>query len=139
MKTLNLKDNSLIVDAGFDELTKDSKLETIDFLSQNGLTSMQGIGKAPDSLHELHLTQNRLKEFPLELTNLHKLKDLFITKNKLQGTLPTEIGKMTSLKHLNLYDNTLSGQLPSEIGLLTNLLNSFPWQKIPLWEQYRRM
>jgi len=119
LKILNLKDNSL-TEAGFRGLTKESKLETVDF-AQNGLTSMEGIGNAPDSLHELHLEQNRLNDFPKELTKLHKLKNLFINKNKLHGTLPTEIGKMTSLKHLNAYDNSLSGLIPSEIGLLTEL------------------
>lgn len=120
LQTLNLKKNSL-TDAGFQGLTKDdSKIETID-LSENGLTSVQGVENAPNSLRELHLGENRLKSFPKEVTQLHKLRNLFIAKNKLKGQLPTQIGRMTELKHLNAYGNSLSGALPSEIGLLTKL------------------
>ena len=120
LQTLNLKDNSL-TDAGFEGINKDSSnIEVID-VSQNGLTSVTGIENAPDSLREIHLADNRLSSFPKELTSLHKLRNLYISKNKIQGTLPTTIGRMTSLKHLNAYGNGLSGQLPSQIGLLSNL------------------
>lgn len=121
LKTLNLKDNSL-TDGGFEGFEKgDSNLETLD-LSQNGLTSMQGIGNAPDSLHEIHLEENRIQSFPKELAKLDKLKSVYLMKNKMQGALPSVIAKMTSLKHLNTYDNGLEGTLPSEIGLLNNLV-----------------
>jgi Leucine-rich repeat (LRR) protein len=118
--TFNLKDNSL-TDPGFEGMVRDSKLETI-ILSGNGFTSITGIGNAPDSLQELHVTHNRIKgSFPVELTKLTKLKNLFLNQNQLQGSLPTEIGSMSQLTQLFLFGNNMTGQLPSQIGLLTTL------------------
>ena len=120
LRNLNLKDNSLN-DAGFEGFTKESMIEIID-LSENGLTTIQGIENAPESLRGLQVQHNRIKgRFPKELTKLHNLKNLDISQNSLRDTLVTEIGKMSSLTYFNAYGNTMSGQLPSEIGLLTNI------------------
>jgi Leucine-rich repeat (LRR) protein len=120
LKILNFKDNSL-TDPGFEGLLRDSKLETI-ILSGNGFTNINGIGNAPDSLQQLHVTHNRIKgSFPVELTKLTKLKNIFLNQNELQGSLPTQIGYLSQLTQLFLYGNNMTGELPSEIGLLGNL------------------
>lgn len=120
LKTLDLKDNHLS-DGGFAGLVHSEKLQLLN-LGQNALTEIAGIGDAPDTLSELHLTENRIKDpFPIELTKLSNLEVLFLSFNKIRGTLPTEIGRMSFLREFYGYDNDIHGQLPTEIGLLNKV------------------
>ena len=122
LRVLDLKDNQL-ADGGFEAFSRPDvspDLEVIQ-LAENALTSMTGIGDAPPSLRVLHLTENRLREFPVELTKLSTIEQLFLSFNQMAGQLPTEIGTMSSLQQLYLYGNDLSGEIPSEVGSMDRL------------------
>lgn len=121
MRILNLKDNQLR-DAGLVGFQNTNSALEILNLAQNALTSVEGIGDAPASLHELHFTENRIStKFPVELTKLSNLKKLFASFNEMKGTIPTKIGRMASLEKLYLYGNELTGQIPTEVGNLKNV------------------
>jgi len=45
---------------------------------------------------------------------------LKLTRNNLDGSLPTELGLLTDLNALWLHTNSLTGTLPSELGALTH-------------------
>ena len=60
---------------------------------------------------------------PTEVGVLKKLKELDLSFNALDGSLPSEIGQCTNLEDvvLLLIHYNLNGSLPSEIGQCTNL------------------
>ncbi|CAB9503969.1 leucine rich repeat [Seminavis robusta] len=73
----------------------------------------------------LYLTKNRLSgSLPPELGLLTKLEAFDVATNSIRGTIPSQIGLMTSLYELILNVNQLTGEVPSEIGQLT-LLEQF--------------
>ena len=51
----------------------------------------------------------------------HRVTELVLQYNNLQGTLPSSLGKLTHLTNLDLYNNSLFGSIPSSLGKLTNL------------------
>jgi Leucine-rich repeat (LRR) protein len=119
---IDLKDNSLR-DGDFTGFTdvEESNLHLLD-LSGNSLTSLKGIGDAPKSLRQLHLTANKLGgTIPLELFQLTHLTELFLSFNRFTGVLPSEIGNMKALEKLYLYGSDLSGNIPSEVGHLKRM------------------
>lgn len=69
--------------------------------------------------------------YGVTLNSEGRVEYLYITENKLTGTLPPEIGLLTELKVLNLSSasnptvpenvNQITGGIPPEIGNLTNL------------------
>ena len=118
LKELDLKENNMKV--SFEGIENAKRLREL-VLSDMGLTSIEGIGKAP-VLEILHLTENELiGNIPKELFEITSLKKLYANYNKFSGTIPTEIGKLSGLSELYLYHNMLSGELPTELGLLSNL------------------
>ena len=44
-----------------------------------------------------------------------------LSKNLLNGTIPSEVGDMESLQSLQLYNNDIEGFIPTELGKLKNL------------------
>ncbi|MCG8309397.1 MAG: leucine-rich repeat domain-containing protein [Cytophagales bacterium] len=58
-------------------------------------------------------------EFPIEITQLTQLNQLFISNGKITS-IPREIAALENLKKLNLANNQLTS-LPAEIGELKNL------------------
>ena len=123
LTTVDVSDNSLR-DAefvGFAEAKEDGSESILEVLNiaGNALTSLTRIGDAPDTLRELHLTENNLQgTIPLELFNLSLIQVLYLSFNQFTGTLPTEIGKLESIERFYLYGNDVAGTIPSEIGLL---------------------
>ena len=96
----------------------ESKLEIFN-IAGNALTSLTGIGEAPATLRELHLTENMLQgPLPTELFNLTNINVMYLSYNQFTGTLPTEIGRLEFVERFYLYGNDLTGTIPSEIGLL---------------------
>jgi Leucine-rich repeat (LRR) protein len=119
---IDMKDNTLRDGdfTGFADVTE-SNLHLLD-LSGNSLTSLKGIGDAPKSLKQLHLTANKLGgPIPLELFGLTQLSELFLSFNHFTGTLPSEIGEMEALEKLYLYGSDLSGNIPTEVGRLQRM------------------
>jgi Leucine-rich repeat (LRR) protein len=79
------------------------------------------LGYCP-SLKELDLSGNDLNgTIPMDLLELSLLETLSFWSNVLTGTIATEFGLLTVLKELDLGLNSLSGTLPSELAELTSL------------------
>ncbi|KAI3877227.1 hypothetical protein MKX03_028826 [Papaver bracteatum] len=56
---------------------------------------------------------------PASFQNLRKLNGLYLSENRLSGTIPTSVFQhMSSLLELVIYDNQLSGGIPSSIDKL---------------------
>ncbi|PWA42740.1 LRR receptor-like serine/threonine-protein kinase [Artemisia annua] len=73
------------------------------------------------SLRELDLTRNYLNgTIPARLGQL-QLTILSILGNRISGLIPEEIGDISTLEELVVEDNLLGGQLPRNIGRLTRL------------------
>ncbi|XP_038688531.1 MDIS1-interacting receptor like kinase 2-like [Tripterygium wilfordii] len=60
-----------------------------------------------------------LHEFPF--SSLRNLAYLYLSSNKLYGSIPSQVSQLTKLIYLDLSYNQLSGNIPPEIGLLTHL------------------
>lgn len=72
-----------------------------------------------DGQTSLDLSEHQLTTFPLQITELENLRELFIYGNKLTS-LPPEISKLKNLTGLYINRNNLTS-LPYEISLLKNL------------------
>ncbi|QHN93766.1 LRR receptor-like serine/threonine-protein kinase [Arachis hypogaea] len=48
--------------------------------------------------------------------NLTNLEEIYLYRNKLNGSFPRKIGRLGKLQSLSLFENQLSGQIPLEIG-----------------------
>lgn len=117
-----------------------SKLRFL-YLIANDITSVsKGIEKLP--LETIYLWKNRLKIFPLSLTEIKSLQNLTISYNFISELpsridnlsnlisldvsnnnifeLPRSIGNLDSLEYLDLEENNIT-YLPTEIGHLHNL------------------
>lgn len=51
------------------------------------------------------------------------MEKLYISFNKISGTLPTRIGELTGLREFYAYTNEMTGELPSELGNLVYIEN----------------
>merc|ERR1712071_536977 len=58
---------------------------------------------------------------PEEFYGATSLQNLFLSSNKLSGTISKNIGQLTKLLVLWLDDNSLSGKIPNEISALGDL------------------
>ena len=118
---------NLLQSASFGDLyTSDAKKDArspieVIVMSENHLTSLEGIGNAKQTLKELNLNKNQIDgQLPTELFDLTNLKTLFLGFNQIAGTIPTLIGRLTRLTEVFAFDNRLTGTIPSEFGLLDN-------------------
>uniref|UniRef100_A0A5B7BQE0 non-specific serine/threonine protein kinase n=1 Tax=Davidia involucrata TaxID=16924 RepID=A0A5B7BQE0_DAVIN len=64
--------------------------------------------------------QNLNGTLPKELVGLPYLKDIDLTFNYLNGTIPSEWGSLP-LEHISLLGNRLTGSIPEEFGNITTL------------------
>jgi len=120
LERLNIRGNELPLN--LDNVGMPPNLEVLQ-LSDTGLTSIAGIGKAT-KLKELHFTENDIKgTFPEEIFDLTYLKELYASFNKFSGSLPTRIGELTDLKEFYAYTNEMTGELPTELGNLVAIEN----------------
>ncbi|KAK4484657.1 hypothetical protein RD792_007246 [Penstemon davidsonii] len=72
-------------------------------------------------LQEIDLSRNYLNgSIPSAFGQLPLVK-LALRGNRISGTIPAEIGDITTLKELVLEDNLLQGNLPTNLGSLINL------------------
>ncbi|KAL4654846.1 hypothetical protein ACB092_01G409800 [Castanea dentata] len=77
-------------------------------------------------LTSLDLSFNNLTglgHFPLFLTNLTQLENLFISHNLISGPIPEEFGNLKNLQALDLKNNKLTGLIASALRIFTNLHN----------------
>ncbi|XVF79025.1 hypothetical protein PTKIN_Ptkin14bG0186300 [Pterospermum kingtungense] len=73
-------------------------------------------------LQEIDLTRNYLNgSIPSSLSQLSALTSLSLLGNRLTGSIPREIGDISTLEGLVLEDNLLTGSLPSSLGNLGRL------------------
>jgi len=73
-------------------------------------------------LRELYLSGNTINgTMPIELGMLSQLSFLYLSNNAIHGTVPKELGMLSQLQHLYLNDNNLDGVLPIEVGNLNSL------------------
>lgn len=80
-------------------------------LDATGLTSVAGIGNAPN-LTSVNLRFNQLQgTFPTELAKLTSLMSLSLAHNSLTGTLPAIVEKLSNLEALLLSYNSFDGPL----------------------------
>ncbi|XP_006657080.2 receptor kinase-like protein Xa21 [Oryza brachyantha] len=75
-------------------------------------------------LREIYLDNNNLEGMlPSSITSLSKsLEILYLTANKISGTIPPGIGYLTNLTLLQIESNLLTGNIPETLGNLSNLL-----------------
>ncbi|KAL0432299.1 UNVERIFIED_CONTAM: putative LRR receptor-like serine/threonine-protein kinase [Sesamum latifolium] len=75
------------------------------------------------SLVSLGLDDNNFGgQLPVSFWNLSTtLSRLFLTRNSINGTIPSEIGNFVSLQDLRVNDNRFTGMIPYSIGKLRNL------------------
>ncbi|HNR14620.1 MAG TPA: hypothetical protein PKM59_15035 [Thermodesulfobacteriota bacterium] len=75
-----------------------------------------------DALRELYLSDNQLNgSIPPQLGNLGNLADLALHYNQLSGSIPPELGDLDSVEYLYLNDNQLTGPIPVELMGLASL------------------
>lgn len=90
-------------------------------LSGTKITSVAGLESASPVLHEVHLAKTGLEgTFPTELLQARTIRRLFMSGNRLTGTIPSDISQL-ALEQLHLDGNELTGAIPKEIGMLTNM------------------
>jgi Leucine-rich repeat (LRR) protein len=83
------------------------------------LKELQGSIVGHVALQQLHLANNKLASFPVELMSLTALQYLSVRDNCIK-LVPPGIGALTALHELHLQENKLES-LPQEIGLLVML------------------
>jgi len=76
-----------------------------------------------DNLEYLSLTDNQIKELPIEIKNLINLRKIYLSNNLL-NVLPKEIGYLKNLEQIYLAGNRLQ-KIPQEIGNLKNLVSIY--------------
>ena len=111
-------DNATIPSANHLDETSWAPIETM-VLSENHITSLDGIGFAKNTLKNLNLNKNQISgDLPDGVFQLTNLEAFHVSFNHLSGILPSQVGRLSLLEEFVVIDNRLSGSLPSELGLL---------------------
>ncbi|KAM3394096.1 putative LRR receptor-like serine/threonine-protein kinase isoform X1 [Capsicum galapagoense] len=132
MKSLGVEFNQLTGSIPF-QIFNNSRIELIAFI-MNSLT-----GNLPNSLCNdlsilkgLYLSKNNLQgHMPTSLSNCSQLQLLGLSYNEFDGPIHSEIGRLSNLQYLYLGFNHFKGEIPKEISNLIELkvldlgLNSF--------------
>ncbi|XP_066332041.1 LRR receptor-like serine/threonine-protein kinase EFR [Miscanthus floridulus] len=79
-------------------------------------------------LETLNLSLNSLSGELPPLNRFHKLQQLVLAKNSLQGIIPDTLTNCSNLNFLDLSENSLIGEIPLGIGLLSNLSTLFLYE-----------
>lgn len=80
--------------------------------------------KVITGLRHLVLDHNGISSMPDSICNLRTIKEISLSQNELEGTLPACLGELgDSLKFLYFRQNRLSGTIPSSWNQLSSLVN----------------
>ena len=71
----------------------------------------------------LDLSYNSLTSIDAGIGSLPALTYLFLSNNKIAGTIPPELGNLSSLLLLSLHNNMFEGEVPSYLANLCQLEN----------------
>jgi Leucine-rich repeat (LRR) protein len=86
------------------------------------VSKWKGVYLAEHRVIELHLYNNNLNGIlPADVGSLIQLKKLFLDINKLSGSIPSALGNLNKLTALTLDHNQLSDTIPSALGNLNKL------------------
>ncbi|XP_039050823.1 probably inactive leucine-rich repeat receptor-like protein kinase At3g28040 [Hibiscus syriacus] len=92
-------------------------------LSNNKLIGSIPAGLFDLGLEVLNLSNNRFNgSIPRGSSSLFEaLRNLDLSRNDLEGTIPAEMGLFANMRYLNLSSNKLQSRIPPELGLFPNL------------------
>ena len=80
------------------------------------------VNDADGRVTELWLSYNKLAgTIPAELASLSNLEWLSLGSNQLTGAIPAELASLSNLEWLSLGSNQLTGAIPAELASLSNL------------------
>jgi Leucine-rich repeat (LRR) protein len=103
-----------------------SSLESLYIWNSNMTTIPKYIDKR-SPIQNLDLSNNEIRKFPYQLSNLGNLKYLSLGDNNINEELNDEFSNFKSLEYLNIHNNNFSGKLivPSSIRVITANNNNF--------------
>lgn len=120
LSELILRDNPDLT-VSFVGIEKASSLKRM-VVSRCHIEDFDGLETANDSLEELHITGCGYEgSFPMQVTQLTKLKGFFSNYNNIDGPIPDEISNMEELRELYLFNNAITGPIPPSLDVLTKL------------------
>ncbi|KAE8728085.1 leucine-rich repeat receptor-like protein kinase [Hibiscus syriacus] len=92
-------------------------------LSNNKLIGSIPAGLFDLGLENMDLSDNRFNGLiPIGSNSLFEaLRNLDLSRNDLEGTIPGEMGLFANMRYLNLSWNKLQSRIPPELGLFSNL------------------
>ncbi|XP_020101325.1 probably inactive leucine-rich repeat receptor-like protein kinase IMK2 [Ananas comosus] len=86
-----------------------------------------GSMQATDQVYQMqtiNLDDNLLTgNIPTSISRLKMLKELSISRNQLNGSIPEEIGLLPNLQRLDFSDNSIGGKLPISLCNLSSLVS----------------
>ena len=91
--------------------------------TESPLREWHGVTTDPDGrVIALSLTRNELNgAIPSSLSDLSQLQELVLTNNELDGGIPAWLGNLSNLTELSVGGNELDGPIPSSLGRLSKL------------------
>jgi len=129
-KEIGLFQNLELLQLSYNNLTENSfpeelwNLESLTelFLFHNSIKEIPPEIKGLKNLYLLDVSYNVLRTIPKEIGDLKKLNELDLSMNGSIKEIPQEIGKCLSLEHLTLSGNNIT-KIPDEIRNLKSLIS----------------
>jgi len=120
---------------GLSQTTTDRPLSPSELRNEPWYYEMDSALANPDKVYKLSLTQQKLKEIPVEIAQLKNLQILNLSENKIK-MVPVEIAELEKLQMLSLYKNKIR-YIPDEFQKLKNLqalyLGANKVTEVPIW------
>jgi len=120
LRALDLSNN--LIEFRFDGISNAKNLESLT-LYGTGLVTLDDIDQlSHTSVKELYISANKLEgSIPESIYDLVYLEVLMLSFNNFNGNISQDIGKLSNLRILRAYGNNLTGNIPSQFGLLKEL------------------
>ena len=97
------------------ELNRLSNIRYLD-LSHNKFTNQIPLVRGMVDLRVLKLANNELTgTFPFSLAENREIREIYLEKNKLSGTIAPEMESVSKLRIFSVYDNQITGPFPNGI------------------------